>query len=235
MEVIILIMIRVTFINSSPYIGLAFHQIEDSLICFVLETNDRDESHRWTDNLFERLMKEASALLSPELPIRNIPADMASAIQQTLLHWNSIGALPSTVMYTGLVVLRSEIHITRAGGCRVHLVRNNELVSSTIDHNLVNYPPDDFVERQIAEHESARWVAQHSVSHVLGAYGEESLPENEIWKVDGNFQLLICSEKFHSYEDPHRYFLDYLQEDFSRFAAESFPQGLIVKITAFDS
>ncbi|HEX8000713.1 MAG TPA: hypothetical protein VF528_20195 [Pyrinomonadaceae bacterium] len=221
-------MYKLTLINTSRHIVTVTYQSGEALFCAIAEANEKDSPAYDEGSGLDRLLLEATGLLPPALPPADWPSEMARTIESVLLQWHREDSGPGTVLYTGVALLKDQVHVCTAGDCRVHLVKDGQLVAVTRDHNLI----DDPVEGQtIDTDETLRTVYLGAVTRTVGVAPSARPPERQSWQAGGNYTVLICSSRFHNYRPPNAY-LNHLMKNAGPEPSERGPRppGIMFKI-----
>jgi serine/threonine protein phosphatase PrpC len=194
-----------------------------AVFCAVAEANEKDKSAYAEDTGFERLLLSALRKLPGEVEARMLPKEMATAVGSLLVDWHATNFGPQTVIYAGVLMRDDEIYVCTAGDCRIHLIRHEETIEVTRDHNAIDDPawnapfPVDEVLLPIYLRTTTRTVGIAS----------EREPECGAWRAEGNWSVLICSSEAHRYRQPNEYVEELMRADLETIELTS---GLVIRV-----
>lgn len=192
-----------------------YHTVNDNALCVVIETNDY-EIRSYNQKLgFHELFAEAFHLINIDTPIENIPLVFAKKIDSILRESNKNykDGTSSHANFTGVALTKNQVHICTAGICRVHLIKNKQILKVTKDHNFANdlFDKSDLNFDLSLEKNSMSFLVS---TRILGFEGSENKPPESVsWEVGGDYTILICTKQYHKFRNPTDYITSFIKSN----------------------
>ncbi|MBS1796145.1 MAG: hypothetical protein JSS81_19995 [Acidobacteria bacterium] len=218
-------------INTSRHI-VCFSSISGSNLYYALiKANEKDIKAYCRESDIENLLLDAVKLLPDGLSVGDFPKMLADAVETVLT--KRVSRYPDLfhVSYVGIALSKNTVYVCTAGNCRVHLIKNDLLVSSTRDHNLIEEPVEGMGELS-SEPGLALFYKCIETRQIVALKSEvRHRAESIKWEPDGGFTILVCSESFHRFQEPENYIRSLLRMiDENRINDETVQNGLISRI-----
>jgi serine/threonine protein phosphatase PrpC len=198
------------------------------VFCAVVEANEKDPASYSPASGLSGLLLEASRSTPPETPSDLLPLAFAKSAASILLSWRSKAREPQTVIFASVLAGDEIVHVCTAGDCRVHLIKDDEVLEVTRDHNAIDDPsevvpfPEDDVLRQ---------VYLRAITRTIGFETGGKEPETVSWVVDSPYSILICSSNVHRYRPPKEYVRLLMKPDFDANSLNALSPGLVITIS----
>lgn len=221
---------NLTIHNYAPHIVTFWVGGSDFAFCAVAEANEKDPLTYSSDSGFGTLFYEAAAQLPPLLSPEKLPLDMANAVESVLIKWQKENDRRRTqaVLYSGVLLEKSRVHVCTAGDCRVHLLQNDTLLEVSRDHNLVSDSDPPFVSQ---DDSVLRQIYLRTTTRTIGAVPCDKKPECLTWDVAGDKVILVCSSRLHRFRIPNEYLSSFLSEPLVlQGTADGHPPGVLIRI-----
>jgi serine/threonine protein phosphatase PrpC len=190
-----------------------YHTANDNAFCIVIETNDHDIRAYDEEIGFHDLFIQTLHSLETNTSISDIPLNFANKLDLILRKSSrNVRQGESTqANYTGVALSKNHIYVCTAGFCRVHLIQNQHLVKVTRDHNFVDdlFDKDNLnFDLNVEKNSTAFFVP----TRTLGIESPENKPpEAQIWEVEGNYKILMCSSRYHKFRNPDEYVKSFVE------------------------
>jgi hypothetical protein len=198
-------------INTSQHIVCISNISGSNLYYALIKANEKDIKAYSEGSNLETLLLDAVKLLPDGLSIRDFPKILADSVENVLT--KRVPQYPDLfhVGYVGIALSKNVVYVCTAGNCRVHLIENGTLLSSTRDHNLIE---DPFEEMEELSHDPRMILGYKYIEtrQIVALKSEvKHRAECITWKANDKFTVLICSESFHRFQEPENYIQSFLQ------------------------
>lgn len=215
--------------NSARHIATKDEIVSNRFRFAIVEVNVKDRSLYAEDSGFSTILDSAWSDLPSQTRSREFPASLAETIESHLATRFEQGRGIYTVSYVGLALEDNRIFVSWAGLFRAHLSVGGEITRSTRDHNLVS---DSFGDPEQSRDPRAKAMDFFTPTRQLLAYrtANDRLWENEIWQTEGDYELMICSDFYHQFREPQRYFSDFSYSLRKNIEPEPVPGGGIITL-----
>jgi serine/threonine protein phosphatase PrpC len=215
--------------NNSLGISTLFHCVNNTAFCIVVEANEWHLRQKDDNTGIHQLLFKAFHLIKADETIDNIPSAFANNLDVIIKKSNKENNQYEGLNFTGVSLTPQKVFVCTASYCRVHLIKNAELLKVTRDHNLVS----DFGETEDNQRLNINFEDNQSVffSHTrtLGFEAPNKPPETISWNVEGEYSIFICSDRYHNFRDPTEYITSFtLSESLTKHQTSL--SGVIAKI-----
>jgi serine/threonine protein phosphatase PrpC len=220
-------MYKLTLLNTSSHIVTLEHATGEFAFCAIAEANEKDAQAYNEASGFKHLLFEAAGLLSSNLTPEDWPLEMGRAIESILVNWHEQDFGARAVLYAGVTLSNGKVYVCTAGDCRIHLVKNGELIAVTRDHNVIDDPVEGFA---MSDDERLLPIYQRAATRSIGIGSNGRLPECQTWMAESEHTVLISSSNFHWYRQPAEYLDSFLQGRPKLVSNLRRPTGVLIKI-----
>ncbi len=225
-------MYKFSIINNNLGISTLYHSVNDSAFLIIIEAIDWNFSQLEHSQGFNKLLNEAFQKINCNTDISEIPIAFATNLDCILKKRNNNLGLAEGLNFTGVSLTKQKLYVCSAGYTRVHLFQEKKLIHITRDHNLVS----DFEENSTNKTLDVTFEdcppLFFSHTRTLGLDIQPyKLPESFTWEVNGNYSVMVCSDKYHKFREPSKYNdLIFGNKDSAFISDEKIELGLFAKI-----
>jgi hypothetical protein len=133
---------RIKLLNRSKHILHLIEVLNEDVFCAVVDVNEKDYDFYIRSEWLSSMFLQAARSLAPNARIGDLSALMIKSIRRILIdNYGTICLVPGVPFAAAIV--SDKLFVRTAGDFRVHLIRENEVIKVTRDHDLVDDPDPD--------------------------------------------------------------------------------------------
>lgn len=217
--------------NNNLGITSLYHSVNDVAFCILIEAIDWNFSQNTDNSGFHNLLMEVLCLLDDNTDIGEVPYKIANNLDSILKKSNRRKNEMKGLNFTGISLTKEKIYVCTAGYCRVHLLKNSKLLEITRDHNLVSDLGSGLSTQNLDVSFEQSPEVYFTHTRTLGFDYPNKPPELVSWVVEGDYTILICSDKYHYFRKPHEYLESFIRgKNLNLVEHDKNPIGVIAKI-----
>lgn len=207
-----------------------YHSLNDVAVFLAIEAIDWSPDQYEDLTGFDEEMVEAFASIRAKCAIDSIPKSFANVLDSIIKRANATRNEYRGVNYSGVALTNQSISVCTAGLTRVHLVKDGQILSVTRDHNIVSDSTEipDEAGLKVSPDQALGVFLAHT--RTLGFQPPSKPPEAWVWTVEGDYTILVVSQRFHQFREASDYVGEFLgPRELWRSDEELGCRGLIAK------